>query len=339
MSKKAVMGTALALAWLGLACLCVPGDLLRLEPVPSAQPTETLVPTLTAGRPTAADIPACVLELDRILEEAQNVTPSGEVLDGEFTLASYVIQGDAITAATFPQVPSQVTTYQQDVAGQQEIWDFVADVIPAEQRTMLSRFVVFTDGVGGTLGAVEPTDSPQYWMLEVDLVDAGYFPDLSATLIHELAHLLTLNDAQVITDTDLFYSPDDEELYRQADERCDTYFVFEGCSLPDSYLNTFFQRFWAGIFDEWFSIDGEPDDQVYEERLDAFYQEYAVQFVSNYAATSPTEDIAESFLYFVFSPKPSGLTVAEQKVLFFYEHPEMVDLRQHILEHLCTYLP
>ena len=338
MSKRTPAIIALAFALLGTACLCLPGGLLPFvggtQQLPSAQASTA------AAEPTLAEeqIPACVLRLDQTLYEAENGSSSGAQLTNEFPLVTYSVEGDAIIRPEYPPVPGQVAEYQQDVAGQQEIWRFVTDVIPADQRTWIIHFEVYTDGVGGSLGAVEQTDDPHYWRLQVDLIDAGSFADLSTTLIHELGHLLTLNDSQVTTDQRVFLNPDDERVYQQAEAACSTYFVFEGCSRPDSYLNLFFSRFWTDIYDEWLAVDQEEDRRVYEERLDAFYQAYALQFVSSYAATSPTEDIAESFMYFIFSPRPSGETIADQKVLFFYEYPEMVDLRQRILEHLCTYL-
>ncbi len=43
------------------------------------------------------------------------------------------------------------------------------------------------------------------------------------------------------------------------------------------------------------------------------------------------EDIAESWTHFVLQPKPAGDTVSEKKVLFFYDFPELVELREEIV--------
>jgi hypothetical protein len=58
--------------------------------------------------------------------------------------------------------------------------------------------------------------------------------------------------------------------------------------------------------------------------------------VDDYATTHPTEDIAESFAYFVFSPEPTGDSIKDQKIAFFYEYPELVKLRQSILQGGCS---
>ena len=96
---------------------------------------------------------------------------------------------------SYASVPPQVAEYQeQDDTRYREIWQFVTDVIPFDQRTQVSEFVLYTDGVGGSLGAVEQGNDPQSWLLELDSENSAYFPELSTTLIHEFAHMLTLND-------------------------------------------------------------------------------------------------------------------------------------------------
>ena len=54
--------------------------------------------------------------------------------------------------------------------------------------------------------------------------------------------------------------------------------------------------------------------------------------------TSPAEDIAESWSYFVLKPRPTGNTIADQKVLYFYDFPELITLREQIARNLCNQL-
>ena len=167
----------------------------------------------------------------------------------------------------------------------------------------------------------DPTD-PSRWMLHVDIVDAQNPDELTYTLIHEFAHVLTLNETQVAFDMEVFNEPDNESVYEEAEASCPTYFPGEGCSLRQSYINAFFDAFWSDIYPDW--LESDPDS-------DEFYQAYEDQFVTDYAATNPGEDIAESFTAFVLEPKPDGDTIAEEKVLFFYNYPELVQLRAEIV--------
>jgi hypothetical protein len=350
MPKKATIGILVASAFLTLACLCCPASIFTYAPtsrpnLPSAtlKPTVSPAPTFSPILPiepatTNLDIPACVDHLAQILDESENSYYPGQELRSDFVLVTYTISGDSITAPVFVSpLPADLRTDQQDTARQEEMWSFVAGVVPADQRMLLTKFVVFTDGTGNSLGAVETLDNPHDWALELDIEDARHFPDLSTTLIHEFGHLLTLNDAQITPDFRVFYNPDDPQIYEEEAATCSTYFLFKGCSRPDSYLNTFFQRFWTDIYTEWQIINTETDEDILGQKMDRFYQRYSDQFVSDYAVTSPEEDIAETFMYFIFTPKPSGASIAEQKRLFFYDYPEMVALRERLLQNLCPY--
>ena len=341
MSKKAVIGILAGVTCLTLACLCYPARFLPSVWTPTAvlpTPLPSPVPSVESTS-SVRTAPVCEKSLAQVLHESETTFPSGPKLETDFTLVTYGVSGDTITDPVYVKpIPPNLESYQQDTAGQHKLWKFVTNIIPADQRILITRFAIFTDGVSNSLGAVEQTDNPHDWMLEMDIEDARNFPDLSTTLIHEFGHLLSLNDSQVTTDYQVFNNPDDQQIYDQEAANCPTYFMFEGCSRPDSYINKFFQRFWPDIYNEWQTINTETDQDALDQKLDSFYQDYADQFVSAYAVTSPEEDFAESFMYFVFTPKPSGASVAEQKVLFFYDYPEMVILRGRILANLCTYV-
>jgi hypothetical protein len=67
-----------------------------------------------------------------------------------------------------------------------------------------------------------------------------------------------------------------------------------------------------------------------------FYSIHADQFLTSYAATSPEEDVAESWAFFILAPRPEPTSIANQKILFFYDYPELVTLRQELRNRLCT---
>lgn len=75
-----------------------------------------------------------------------------------------------------------------------------------------------------------------------------------------------------------------------------------------------------------------------EEEAEVFYENYEDQFVTGYAVTSPDEDIAEVWPYFILSPHPEGEEIWEKKILFFYQYPEQVKLRAEVLSRLLSYL-
>ncbi len=251
---------------------------------------------------------------------------------GEDAIIIYSVDGNAISLFDAPAVPVEWQPYQEDRAAHQAIWSYFSSLIPLEQRSYLSKFSIFTDGEDEVFAAVgQDADDPTRWVLAVDIVDAVNQQELTYSLIHEYGHLLTLNGAQVDLDADLFFQQDNAELIDEAAASCPTFFPGEGCSNDDSYINQFYQRFWVDLEDEYLEIQTIEDEAEYEDAVADFYERYADQFVTDYAATNPGEDIAESWTAFVLQPRPTGNSIAEQKVLFFYDFPELVELRGRVI--------
>ncbi|QTD42053.1 hypothetical protein [Sporosarcina sp. Te-1] len=137
-------------------------------------------------------------------------------------------------------------------------------------------------------------------------------------LVHEYGHLLTWNEADfVISETcpaDQYYSkPHGGECYK-----------------AESYINLYYHAFWKDYEEQWLQSGYE----TVEEKI-AFYEEHKESFVTTYASTHPYEDIAESFGFFMLTPyNDSPQTVAEEKVNFFYQFPELVEYRTFVLKEL-----
>ena len=254
------------------------------------------------------------------------------LLDGEYVLVKYEINGNEIFAPQYENVSSDLVDEQENVALHNEIWDFYAAMIPADARDFVTHYIVMTDGLGGGLAAVEQNpDDPTLWMLNVDISDTEDIEELTFTLIHEYGHLLTLNTSQVDIDEYLFNNPDDDDAYYDAEDNCATYFTGEGCAKSSSYFYLFFDEFWRDIYDEWNEIQYIEDDDAYYEASDELYFAHESDFVTDYAITNPGEDIAETWAFFVTQPQPAGNTIAEKKILFFYQFPELVALREEII--------
>ena len=95
-------------------------------------------------------------------------------------------------------------------------------------------------------------------------------------------------------------------------------------------MDEFYNRFWINLIEESIIIQNQDiEDNNYR-----FFLRHDTKFVTDYAATSPSEDIAESFAYFVINDKPTGNDIWEQKIRFFYEFEELVKIRNSIRERL-----
>jgi hypothetical protein len=335
-----------------LACRAATQLVIPIVPTATASPTATKSPTLTptftpSVTPTVVLEAACTTLIAGILNDiTSDVGLPGERADerfreeGSIFLIMYEVEDDRLSDPQIQPVPDELEDERDDRATHEALWDYYAALIPAAERARVTEFSIFTDGRGSHLAAVSPAFSdPEQWTLHVDIVDADSYYDLTYTLIHEQGHVLTLNSEQVPLSEAIRRHPDNRTVYEQEVAACPQYFTGEGCSQPDSYINQFFSRFWPYLYDEWEPIDLEQDHETRQILLQEFYEMFQDQFLTGYAATSPAEDIAEAWTFFVLSPKPRLTSIANEKILFFYEYPELVELRTQILNQICAEFP
>lgn len=219
--------------------------------------------------------------------------------DGEEPLESWRVDGDELVATT-------ATAHASDA---DSIWDRFAALIPRDEREMVVRFELLDADFEGAF--VYPTDGdPSEWVLGVSL---GLGEDLDSTLVHEFGHLLTLGA--------------DEVPPGGSPGGCTTYFTGEGCALEASTFARYVDTFWSEpMIAEALRIEAEED----WDSFDLFYELHAADFVTDYASTNPGEDLAETFMVFVLEPRPSRQGVTADKLLFLWQDPEMVELREEI---------
>lgn len=220
--------------------------------------------------------------------DASEGDPLGD--DSLSVLGIYAVDGDEIIGA----IPSAY----------EAVWSRFTELFPAPTHPEITLFVAIDAEASDSVdGAMQPNvlhPGEQYLALDTTGFDSPSEAD--RTMIHEFGHLLTLRADQVPFDT------------HAAD--CDVYDDGTGCPLPTSYLHAWESQFWPGVTD----ID-ESDDGVAERHVEG-------GFVSQYAATNPYEDIAESFAEWVLDGDVSAAGgVIGDKLRFFDAYPELIDLK------------
>ncbi len=203
-----------------------------------------------------------------------------------------------------------VATGRFDTEALQLLWQLVRSVIQSEDLQYFDYFLISSDGAYENAASVttSPHDdgSGERWLIQMDDADLDY--EVVATLVHEYGHYLTLNNEQV----------------RYEDGFAPERYCEPGLIANDNAILTdFYQRFWK----DYIVTD-------VNQTSDLFYLRNQSDFVTWYAATGASEDIAESFSYFVLNDKPTGNSIADQKLRFFYDYPELVQLRQTIRQSL-----
>ena len=237
-------------------------------------------------------------------------TQTGESSEGAITLYK-VTNGQLIKIKDF-EVASNLQAFQADTEKHERMWELFARLVPTDQLQYFKEFEIMY-GNHELLGYVAPLNDNDLssWKMGLAIEAATGLEtidlqnDFVYTMIHEYAHVLTLNNTQVTVGMN----------------NCPNFHTGEGCAKQNSYINRIFDLGWADIYDE-FQNTNNPDN---------FYFKYEDRFVTDYAASNPGEDIAEVFTTFVVSDNaPTGNTIADQKVKLMYEYPELVELRDHM---------
>ena len=245
-------------------------------------------------------------------------TPS-ETEDGgyekteEIPLADFTIEnGAALTDQIYYEDWKDAGFEQKDA---ESVWEFVQSVLPEGALKEFEKFYLFSDGEYGTLAYVywdanQPVSA--HWGMALDMADLEDTAELILTVIHEYCHYLTLKEGQAL-------NTDNPGVVTYCEESLET--------LKDSYLNEFYWRFWGFLADERRS---GADQEL-------FYLRHANLFCTEYAVTDPSEDIAESFSYYVVLSEEERQNMPEplrEKLNYFEEIPLFSQFRQEVREKL-----
>ena len=159
-----------------------------------------------------------------------------------------------------------------------QVWELWVRLIGAETAGQsISQFRAGDSPTSDTLAYVVQDEDPQYFTLAVNLATADDEQLLVSTLVHEYAHVFSFGPGE----------------FDATAPSCDTIALAEGCAGAGSYLWAFYDAFWAG-YAEHPDLENVDPDIAYD-----FYAANEDDFVSDYAATNPAEDFAESFMTFV----------------------------------------
>ena len=304
----------------------------------------------------------------------------------------------------------------QNVKQHQQIFDTYASITPKQILDQVSIFFISTDdyGQGGEDASIlklnyqlceyfgiKNCDISKFYVSidPLDMVFDGVVDEqyLKPTLIHENAHILSLSANQGDNNglpPEAYDRPSLlKQLMTEGERSCANYYNdLAGCMDKDSYLNAFFQKFWAGIYhDHNWEFEYDVDDDGFSKQNEMFYKRYSTQFVTEYAASNPDEDFAESFMAFILKEYPEQklsprtvtqlvcmervvdaycmgqygggpykcekvvdscqketkilapgqdrrlpFSIADQKIIFFYDYPELVEMRDFIRSAIAT---
>lgn len=233
---------------------------------------------MSTGRLTATPSDAPEIGTARVAFNTGTIE-SAAYADGIDLVASYGIVGDEL--AVEGPIDDRHTA----------LWETVLETVPEEWRAGIRQFSVVEEGRAGTVAMVHQSGvDPDRWLLSIDQADADNHRLLTDTLIHELAHLVTLG-------TDVF------TFSHRLTGPCDGVIVEVGCAHPGSMLARWAEAFW----------DEPGREAAYDPRL----------HVAPYAATGPHEDLAETFLHWHRGDEAPTDSILAAKYAFLDAEPEL----------------
>ena len=171
------------------------------------------------------------------------------------------------------------------------MWEIVDATWPAAQRSELAQLSVVREEPRGLVGVVHPSVTGG-WILSLDVADLDDVALIEETIVHELSHVVTLDD-------DVF-------TFGEVDG-CSGAQIDLGCAEAGSLLAEFADRFW-------------PDDVAGLELGD---------YVNTYASTAAHEDLAETFTAWVLG-WPIDSAVIEAKIEMLAADAELAALAEDL---------
>ena len=191
-------------------------------------------------------------------------------------------------------------------------WSELIDVVPVDRLDQVGVFAGFDDAESDVLAfATMLGETNERFGIVVNLATVDDDPgEFRLTLAHEVSHVFTQTPDQLDVTVD--------------EQDCPTLHNGNGCFLDGALVLDWIDRFWSE--EQLGSIpdlaEGDEDGADRRCELDA-------GFPGPYSASSPEEDLAESFAAYVFD-----LDVPEAvapRVEFFEQLQEFDDIRQHAL--------
>lgn len=252
-------------------------------------------------------------QVELLLESQQDGFTLENNLDADFD-SFLIADEDDIEARYLIDDPNQVLNIEN--SDHQNFFTRFFDLVPDKYDGYIIDLLVYEENDNDFDGFVEtvPPYRSDTWrlgisesMFEFNVAEIT----VSELFVHEFAHIVSY---EAIAGVAASQSSD-----------CHDYYDGFDCPPSNSYFKAFADAFWPDdVLDDF----AEEGDLLWSDR------ELRDDFITDYAATAPGEDFAESFTNFVLNAKPSGSKLKYDKVRFFYDYDHLVDLREEIRSEL-----
>ena len=249
-------------------------------------------------------------DITQVSDEVQNMSPDElQPIFGKTYVAGYFTAAyNVVNYELDPILGTDIETQQW-----QNAWNFLVDVVPNNEVLSYIKAYTVRSNSGTANMPVFDYDNPKLDEFKFNMGDShAHIPysSVEGTIMHEYGHLISMNK-NICT---LGHVAGNKYYFN----------VHKATATEGKMLYNFIEQFYT---DEMWEMYSNPDIP------NTLYEDYPSHFVTSYAATTPLEDFAETFEAFVRNPLPTSTsTVANQKIMFLENIPEISALRLYIRE-------
>jgi hypothetical protein len=195
----------------------------------------------------------------------------------------------------------------------------VLALMPQEYSEQITQFTVFSGDYqfDAYVETVAPLHQEWQYAIHKDMIGHIESPASTELILHELAHIISYEEIIGIP--------------KPAVQTCVGYFDLSGCPLKNSFLYQFASTFWSDADIDRALLFRENKTSLNE--MYHYYQNNQAKFVTDYAVSSPEEDFAETFVYFVLNLPVNG-GIVEQKINFFQQSSKLRTIKIEIIDNV-----
>ena len=221
--------------------------------------------------------------------------------------------------------------------GTESTWNQLrADIValmPSELRQRVTDLALYEDsdqGHAAYINYIGVRDEEFILGFDIDYFDqrkplGGW--DFIELVTHEFAHIIALHASQMDYDPLLlesWFHSGGRSNSNYANEwvsarACDSIYSYGGCAKSGSVIGLWYKLFWR----DQYSRRVATYDNWDEKQVGDFYADHRSDFVTEYAATNPIEDMAETFMV-ASMPQSERFfgPLVQKKLSFLRQHPE-----------------
>lgn len=238
-------------------------------------------------------------------------------------LAYYEVKQGKIVKEDFPIIVEEKENYEEYI----NLINLETIALDTIYNSYFKGFFIFTDGEGNMLSCSTDYQKSRRGYLGIDYEDFkdGLENDFGRkrfyySMVNQISNVVVKEKNQI-------------DYSKTVPFNLEKYGTITHTARKDAYIYQFYSRFWNDqIYLD--SIATEYNTQINARKY--FYLRHQDDFLNEYASQDPFKDIVESMTRFILFEKNTENNIKGEKIRFFYEYDDIIELKDIIGKNLLT---